>query len=171
MKAMGAGFHVEAFATFAGLETKHVDAILAALATHKAMPKHTATVQRGARLAADWSPPSEWVEWAREERFWTVDDATQEAISFGDYWHSVSGQNAVKTDWLATWRNWVRRSRRPNGDKSPAAQSLTPERVIDQLRKRIALYERMGRGSETMDMRRELDSLTGGNVIPLNRTA
>jgi hypothetical protein len=171
MKDMGAAFHVEAFATFAGLETRHVDEILAALTDHKAMPKHVvATVQRGARLAADWTPPSDWIDWAREERFWTVDDATQEAMLFGDYWHSVSGQKAVKTDWLATWRNWVRRSRRPNGQNSPTAQTWTEERRVEHLRNTIEIYERMGRNLEAADLRRSLERIMSSNVILLNRT-
>lgn len=29
--------------------------------------------------------------------------------SFKDYWISASGQTAIKRDWIATWRNWVRR--------------------------------------------------------------
>ncbi len=29
---------------------------------------------------------------------------------FHDYWIALSGQKAVKSDWVATWRNWIRRS-------------------------------------------------------------
>lgn len=29
--------------------------------------------------------------------------------SFRDYWVGVAGGKGVKSDWLATWRNWVRR--------------------------------------------------------------
>jgi hypothetical protein len=28
---------------------------------------------------------------------------------FRDYWIAQPGQKGVKTDWDATWRNWVRR--------------------------------------------------------------
>lgn len=40
----------------------------------------------------------------------------REAERFKDYWHSLSGQKAVKADWFATWRNWCRKSldRRPD---------------------------------------------------------
>lgn len=29
---------------------------------------------------------------------------------FHDYWIAKTGQSAVKSDWIATWRNWLRRS-------------------------------------------------------------
>jgi hypothetical protein len=33
------------------------------------------------------------------------------ADEFRDYWISVPGSKGVKLDWLATWRNWIRRSK------------------------------------------------------------
>jgi hypothetical protein len=34
---------------------------------------------------------------------------TRVADNFRDYWLAKSGRDAVKSDWHATWRNWVRR--------------------------------------------------------------
>lgn len=66
----------------------------------------------GSRLASDFAPPNEWIEWAMAERGWTAADVSAEADVFRDYWVAQPGAAGRKADWLATWRNWVRRSRR-----------------------------------------------------------
>lgn len=68
--------------------------------------------QRANRLPKTFSVPDDWLEWAVENRGWTYADAAAEAASFVDYWHAKSGRDATKLDWLATWRNWCRNSRR-----------------------------------------------------------
>ena len=73
-------------------------------------PKKT----QGTRLPADWSLPDDWLSWARTDRpEFTSDLLAQEGEKFADYWHSLSGSKAVKLDWLATWRNWIRSARPP----------------------------------------------------------
>jgi uncharacterized protein YdaU (DUF1376 family) len=64
---------------------------------------------RGSRLPADWKLPEEWAEWCRTSR--PDLDPDKVAAKFADYWHGVAGKAAVKRDWLATWRNWVRDER------------------------------------------------------------
>jgi hypothetical protein len=61
---------------------------------------------RGARLPDDWSPSEEDRAFARSLGV-AVD---REAASFRDYWHAKPGADGRKTNWSATWRNWVRRS-------------------------------------------------------------
>jgi uncharacterized protein YdaU (DUF1376 family) len=61
---------------------------------------------RGSRLPADWLPK----EHLEEER---------ELEKFRDYWIAQPGQKGVKTDWDATWRNWVRRA----AERTPARPS------------------------------------------------
>lgn len=64
---------------------------------------------RGSRLPADWTLPQDWRAWAIEAR---PDLAVDEVASgFADHWHGKAGRDAVKADWFATWRNWVRRER------------------------------------------------------------
>lgn len=43
---------------------------------------------------------------------WSNADVLEEFQCFKDYWISQPGQKGVKEDWLATWRNWCRRSNR-----------------------------------------------------------
>lgn len=63
----------------------------------------------GARLAADWSLPPEWSDWAVAEGLSEM-EVKRQADRFRDYWVPLPGQKGVKLDWHATWRNWVRKS-------------------------------------------------------------
>jgi hypothetical protein len=72
----------------------------------------------GRRLPDDWSP-------SQADRHFASDlglNTDAVASKFRDYWRSVSGAKATKTDWSATWRNWCRNEseRRPAARASPA---------------------------------------------------
>ena len=69
----------------------------------------TARPLRGSRLPPNWIPGPEGVKFCREER--PDLDANAVLEEFRDYWHAQPGQKGVKVDWMATWRNWVRRQR------------------------------------------------------------
>ncbi len=65
----------------------------------------------GTRLPDGWRLPKAWGDWALDERpDWTDKDVRHEADCFADYWRAKAGKDGRKADWLATWRNWVRRS-------------------------------------------------------------
>jgi hypothetical protein len=64
---------------------------------------------QGTRLRSDFSLPDEWAEFARTKRPDINPQLTFE--EFKDYWIAQPGQKGVKLDWLATWRNWVRREK------------------------------------------------------------
>lgn len=36
-------------------------------------------------------------------------DVERSTRMFVDYWRGVAGAKGVKLDWLATWKNWLRR--------------------------------------------------------------
>lgn len=81
--------------------------------------------KRGTRLPEDWKPTIEYWDEAklinpnlRDARL------TQIAAEFRDYWISKSGAGATKTDWLATWRNWIRREKPVQG-APPSGPYLT----------------------------------------------
>ena len=165
MRDMGAAFHLEAFAAFAGLETRHVSAIMAAIEEHAPLTAKRATAARGTRLPHDWTLPDDWSEWASEARRWYPNEVEAEAMVFSDYWQSKAGQTAIKLDWKKTWQNWVRQSRRPDGTFSKStARPLDHAASIENT---IKLYERMGRYQEADDLRRQLSS----NVVPITRAA
>jgi uncharacterized protein YdaU (DUF1376 family) len=62
---------------------------------------------RGSRLPNDWTAPQDYIDFCITER--PDLDANQTALQFKDYWIGSAGAKGVKSDWLATWRNWVRR--------------------------------------------------------------
>jgi uncharacterized protein YdaU (DUF1376 family) len=62
---------------------------------------------RGSRLSADWQPKEHFEEKLELEKF-------------RDYWIAQPGQKGVKTDWDATWRNWIRRAAERTPQRSPA---------------------------------------------------
>lgn len=66
--------------------------------------------KRGSRLPTDWDLPTEWGEWALKEGL-TRQQVLNEEDSFRDYWIAKSGKDAVKVDWEATWRSWIRKSK------------------------------------------------------------
>lgn len=62
---------------------------------------------RGTRLPADMILSDDWALFCKKER---PELTPSEVFSeFKDYWIAQPGQKGVKTDWDATWRNWVRR--------------------------------------------------------------
>jgi len=62
---------------------------------------------RGIRLEEDWVLPDTWRQWGKEIRPDLHLDTV--ASCFKDHWISVSGARALKRDWFAVWRNWIRR--------------------------------------------------------------
>ncbi len=68
------------------------------------------TRQRGSRLPADWTPSELETQFCKTER--PDLDPVKTADRFRDYWISQPGSKGIKTDWTATWRNWVRNETR-----------------------------------------------------------
>lgn len=74
----------------------------------------------GTRIPEPFLVTSEMRSWAKEEvPAVDVDKATR---TFVDYWRGKSGKDATKRDWVATWRNWMRR-------EQPAAPAK-PDRKV-----------------------------------------
>lgn len=60
----------------------------------------------GSRLPIDWVLPDDYRAWCEAKH--PEIDPDGEAEKFADHWHAKAGKDARKTDWLATWRNWLR---------------------------------------------------------------
>ena len=67
------------------------------------------------RLSEDWQLPDEWAIWAKQER--PDLNPNKVADSFKDYWIAQPSTKGRKTNWQATWRNWVRNQKADNTDK------------------------------------------------------
>ena len=166
LREMGRKFHTAAYAMFAGLEEKHVAAILTALEAHNALPEGRARPTAiASRLPQDWEAPKAWLDWACAERHWHPVDAAAEADSFANFWIAKSGKDATKLDWERTWHNWVRNSRRPNGTYS-AAPTISPQEFRAQQERMADLYDRMGRTTEADEIRKRIPR---DNVVPMRR--
>lgn len=92
-----------------------------------APPSAPPPAKTGTRLSDDWFLPKEWGEWALAEGL-SVETIRQEADTFRDYWIAKPGKDGRKTDWQATWRNWVRRSQSHNKGNQNNGQRRTAER-------------------------------------------
>ncbi|WP_208536754.1 hypothetical protein, partial [Pseudomonas aeruginosa] len=81
--------------------------------------------KRASRLPEDWALPDDWLDWALTERpEFSEADMRKVGEGFRDYWCSAAGKGATKVDWLATWRNWVRKESAPSATpRKPAVGS------------------------------------------------
>lgn len=66
-------------------------------------------LKRGTRLQHPFVLTSDMIKWAVEK--YPLVDYNLQTESFIDYWTAQPGQKGVKSDWVATWRNWIRNSR------------------------------------------------------------
>lgn len=171
MREMCSHFHIFAFAQFAGLEERHVLAIIAALEAHGALPAKRTVSSRGQRLAADFTAPDDWIELAVKERRWSPDEARAEAEIFANYWQAKSGAGAAKLDWRKTWINWFRNSHRPDGTHS-TTDKQSPEAWRDFCKARLDKAASMGwtQGVEEWTIKlRDAEAKLSSNVVPLMR--
>jgi uncharacterized protein YdaU (DUF1376 family) len=82
-----------------------------------------ASPKKGTRLPDNWVLPKEFGEWAISEG-WPESSIREQALIFKDYWIGLSGQRAVKQDWLATWRNWMRKNTKSSKQKGNGHDKL-----------------------------------------------
>ena len=77
--------------------------------------KPIASKSKGKVLSNDWVLPKAWGEWAKTEKpNFSNEQIRLIAETFKDHWLANANQaNAKKSDWEATWRNWVRRQTTP----------------------------------------------------------
>jgi hypothetical protein len=78
--------------------------------------------KRGSRLSANWMPSMD--SRAVIEKEAPNVEYKHEHATFIDYWIAQPGQKGVKSDWEATWRNWMRRKQ---GDLAGKVGKPTPE--------------------------------------------
>lgn len=100
---------------------------------------------RGCRLPSDWTLTPDLIDWALSAGLSRA-EIDREVETFRDYWAAASGQRAIKLDWNAAFRIWVRKAiehrggphrsvgagRTPRGDQPGGRSRLM--NVIDQLR-------------------------------------
>jgi hypothetical protein len=77
------------------------------------------------RLPEDWQPRENDIQVMREH--FPEIDLKLETHAFRDYWAGISGSRAKKSDWDATWRNWIRNNHKRQ------AQSNKPKNDWNEL--------------------------------------
>ena len=105
-------------------------------------PHTTPARTRGARLPAGWRPEEITGDLAKRIALWPPGDKNnpsaiqRELAKFRDWAASAPGDKGVKSDWQATWRNWLRRAdeegkyrdSRPQAYRSSTSRSGNPDR-------------------------------------------
>lgn len=91
----------------------------------------------GTRLPDDWVPDPDLIAWARFER--PDLQIGTEIDAFSDYWRSKPGKDGRKTDWSATFRNWIRKAHsRPPHRVGPAqgvkSKTLTAIETLQRMK-------------------------------------
>ena len=70
--------------------------------------------------------PEDWIAFCQTER----PDLNPQKVfdSFKDYWVAKAGNQGVKLDWTATWRNWIRNQNiaKPLFNKADVAHVTVP---------------------------------------------
>lgn len=98
-------------------------------------PKRQAT-DKGSRLSIT-ELPDDWKAFAEQE----APDLDPQRLfeNFKDYWNGLSGAKAIKKDWTATWRNFVRSfhnaedwKRRPMLKRAPTHSSSRPGQFVEK---------------------------------------
>jgi len=84
--------------------------------------------KRATRIPDDFAVTDAMVAWARENTPHV--DGRLEFEQFRDYWHAKSGKDATKIDWVATWRNWMRKAEQDCGRRNGARLATTDQRVL-----------------------------------------
>jgi uncharacterized protein YdaU (DUF1376 family) len=81
---------------------------------------------RGSRLSTDFCLTEEWKDFCQQDR----PDLNPKKVfeSFKDYWIAKAGQQGVKLDWFATWRNWVRSQNQAPVNKADQVFTTVPSR-------------------------------------------
>ena len=80
---------------------------------------------KGSRLPNSWVAPREYLDFCLNER--PDLDPFKISIMFKDYWCGLAGSKAVKADWFATWRNWVRRQEKNKSSYKNKSNVVTDE--------------------------------------------
>jgi DNA-binding Lrp family transcriptional regulator len=101
------------------------------------------SAKKGTRLADDWVRSDADKAWQAEQAI-PDDFAREHTAEFKDYWKAKAGAGAVKVDWSATWRNWMRRAwreragetyRRSHGQSVPV-RDFDAERAAARVQRR-----------------------------------
>ena len=110
------------------------------------------------RLPDDWQPEPLTGETAIMVSAWEPGRIERELAKFRDYWKAASGRNAVKDDWQAALRFWLRNSdeRGTNNGKSKQSRNSNDSMGVTERAARQAMHEISGGTGSFADSRGEI---------------
>lgn len=86
---------------------------------------------KGSRVDPEFKPGEHLLEWAKTNGI--VGDLESETQKFIDYYQSLSGAKAVRADWDASWRNWMRNVK--TWAKSPLEKAKESQAVESKVKR------------------------------------
>ena len=92
---------------------------------------------KATRIPEDFAVTPEMVAWAQRES--PLVDGRRETAAFIDYWRGKAGRNSTKLDWIATWRNWMRRAQSDAESRQASPRRSGPRTADDKIRDLQAL--------------------------------
>lgn len=99
-------------------------------AAQSAAPPAKKEIRRGTRIPSDfgqfrWVTP-EIKQWMRDRC--PLVSPSEETEIFCNYWESKAGRDAMKTDWIKTWMNWMLKTQRESATRRRPAPRTDPNR-------------------------------------------
>lgn len=110
---------------------------------------------RATRIPEDFTVTSAMVAWAQENVPHV--DGRRATAMFIDHFRAASGANARKLDWVAAWRNWMRKA-----DTSPGVAARPARRTTDDKIAAVGtLFEERRRRRATAN------NVINGTIVPI----
>lgn len=121
--------------------------------------KATSKACRASRLAKDWKPDSDLIDWAETER--PGHNIGEHVATFRDYWIAVAGAKGVKLDWPATFRNWIRKTT-PGDPRHGQPHHRSPSR-------NLSAVERVEASIQARRRAESADEFIEGTAVTISR--
>jgi len=91
-------------------------------------PPSATAAKRGTRIPENFAVTDDMVTWARQHAP-NVDGRLETEI-FVDYWRAKPGKDALKLNWVLTWKNWMRRTEQRSSPRPLRTSVATADRRI-----------------------------------------
>lgn len=110
--------------------------------TREVEPVEVEPRKRGTRIPEPFILTADMKAWAATEVPGL--DVIAHTREFVDHWRAASGQTAVKRDWVAAWRNWMRKAHRWDAPKQ--SRPAPRDRMLGALDAGARVQEAIERG-------------------------
>lgn len=88
-----------------------------------------APTKKGTRVPDGFTFTTEMQEWAKEKAPLVADNLGYHTEQFVDYWIGRNDKLAVKRDWIAAWRWWVRKANNDAAERNARHGAPSKRRV------------------------------------------